>query len=29
MDDKSQLTELISALRAETETDSVSPERVG
>lgn len=29
MDDKSQLTELISALRAETEADSVSPERVG
>jgi len=29
MDVKSQLTELISALRAETVADSVSPERVG
>ena len=29
MVDTSQLTELISALRAETEADSVSPERVG
>ena len=29
MDDNSQLTELISALRAVTETDSVSPERGG
>ena len=29
MVDTSQLTELISALRAETEADSVSPDRVG